>query len=183
MSILLKKNISMFTFFIFSIVAIAAGAKLPVEGQKYPDTVGVFVIAVIIAIVANIVWHKLTKAAAKEYIASNTGEGSFDPTATLKEISATVNELLEGFDKETIETICEKLDKLAEDKIMYFVDNRALLLDLLGQSKGAKVLLEFAFAERMINRTWSAASDEHLEESKNALTEAKQSLDIILKDL
>ena len=45
-------------------------------------------------------------------------------------------------------------------------------MDLLGQSNGAEVLLKIAYAERMLNRTWSAQSDGHPPEAKASLQDS-----------
>ena len=40
--------------------------------------------------------------------------------------------------------------------------------------KGAEVLVVVAYGERMLNRVWSAAGDEHLLEARTCLPEAQE---------
>ena len=40
------------------------------------------------------------------------------------------------------------------------------------QAKGAEILLDVAYGERMLNRVWSAASDGHHQEALNSISES-----------
>ena len=65
-----------------------------------------------------------------------------------------------------------RIDDITEKYILPFAEVRHGLIDRFGTAAGAEILVTMAYAERMLNRAWSAAADEHMEESRNSLPEA-----------
>jgi hypothetical protein len=75
------------------------------------------------------------------------------------------------------ESIIPRLDDLMERYILPFAEMRHRVLDQFGMSAGAEILIATSVAERMFNRTWSAAADGYPEEARSSFREAVQALE------
>ena len=169
------KNMRMFGIFLFfvgGIIAISSAAKMPVEGSKYPDTLVFFFVAIIFAIIGNIIWHKTERKKVLAELEEHKNDEFSNPILLLRQTIPAIEKLeaeiesLKGMD------LCERIDEILDTKIHPFVDKRKTFMDILGQAKGAEILLTLAYAERMLNRVWSAASDGHHPEATTCLTDS-----------
>ena len=161
-------------FVVGVIIAISAAAKVAQDSQ-FPNTLPVFFIGLAMAIIGNIIWHKNERKIVLAHLEHHKNDADNNPVALLK---ATVPEIealqLKAENLEGMQ-LCEAVDEVLDNFIHPFVDKRKTFTDILGQSKGAEILLIVAYAERMLNRCWSAASDGHKEEAMNVLAESLQS--------
>ena len=162
-------------FFMGAILAIAAAAKMPNAGDQYPDTLLFFIFAFLVGIVGNIIWHSSEKKLILNQLEQQKSDESAHPIKLLEKAYKSIALLQEQFKELTPEKCMERIDAISSQDIHPFVDKRRALGDLLGQQKAAEILLEVAYGERMINRTWSAISDGHREEAQFALSESVKS--------
>ena len=159
-------------FTLGSIVAISSGAKMPVDGAKFSDTTMVFIVALILGIVGNILWHKTEKQAVLAELESHKNDEASNPTILLKNFIPKLEEIkTKGKGLQGME-LCNELDLIMDKYLHPLVAKRKILIDLLGQEKGAEVLLIIAYAERMLNRVWSASSDGYPDEAQDCLEDS-----------
>lgn len=165
------KMIGILLFVLGSIVAITSAAKVPEAQGEYPNTVGAFLGAISLAILGNILWHK----SEKNIIKAQLEEHKNDSNNPLSLLSSTVGAIEELFNKaqntQGME-LCEEVDKVLDTYVHPFTEKRKTFMDILGQAKGAEILLDVAYGERMLNRVWSAASDGHHQEALNSISES-----------
>lgn len=159
-------------FIIGVIIAISAGAKVPVEGAEYPNTLPAFFIGIVVAIIGNFLWHKNEKKIVLAHLEHHKNDASSNPVALLKATLPAMEELYEKAKSLRGMELCSAVDEVLDKYVHPFVDKRKTFTDILGQSKGAEILLIVAYAERMLNRCWSASSDGHHEEALNVLGES-----------
>lgn len=162
-------------FVVGIIIAISSGAKVPAQGSDYPNTLTAFFIGFVIAVVGNFLWHKNEKKIVLAHLEHHKNDASNNPVALLKSTLPALEELSEKAKTLDGMALCEAVDTVLDNFVHPFVDKRKTFTDILGQSKGAEILLVVAYGERMLNRCWSAASDGHHEEATNVLSESLQS--------
>lgn len=154
------------------VVAICAGAKVPEAGSNYPNTLTAFFIGLGVAIFGNFLWHKNEKKIVLAHLDHHRNNETSNPLALLNSIVVQMESLVEQSKTTQGMKLCDQIDIVLDNYINPFVEKRKTFIDILGQYKGAKILLIFAYAERMLNRCWSAASDGHHEEAANVLMES-----------
>lgn len=164
------KSVGVYMFFVGAITAIVAAAKMPIDGSEYPNTLGLFFVAAIVAIVGNILWHKSNKKLIIAHLKANKDNEAENPVFLLRKTIPAIEALKAS--KKTGMEFCAEVDGIAINYIHPFTEKRHVLVDILGQAKGAEVLLIIAYAERMLNRAWSAASDEHDPEKESSINES-----------
>ena len=168
------KNIAYAAFGIGVMLSISGAAKMPVEGSDYPDTVPVFLAGAILAIIGVTLWRialgQEKKADAKDSGSETKEQGS--PDALLNDLIEPLNKLRDDIAELDADKIMARVDELLETYVLPFAEVRQRLINRLGMSAGAEVLVHIAYGERMLNRVWSAASDGHLPEARNCLPEA-----------
>lgn len=165
------KQLGFGVFVIGIIIAVLGGTKVPTEQGGWPTTWWVFCIGAAVAVVGLIVWHKQTRAAAQEEIERSSGEG-LDPKSILLGIRNPLNEFADRIEGMSAEQITATVDDLLTNHVLPFAQIRQQLVDTMGMEKGAEVLVTVAFAERLLNRVWSAAADGHLPEARKCFPEA-----------
>jgi len=158
-------------FFVFGIgTTVIGGAKAPEAGSTWPDTLPVFLVGGIVAIVGIILWRKATTAL-KEQGGENAGmdhdalallNGMQEPLAALRKDSGTLDSA----------TLLSRVDTILDRFILPMGETRQQFIDRFGMEKGAEILVTLAFGERMLNRVWSAAADGHLPEALASLEES-----------
>ncbi len=166
------KWIGIVLFFIGVMITISAGAKMPVEGATYPNTMPGFFIGAILGIVGLVCWHVKQRAIIKLSMKDLDHSGKGSPIQLLKSLNPKLAELSQKLASLDNESICKEVDVLLDDIILPMADERQQIIDLLGMSKGAEVLVTIAFGERMLNRVWSAASDGHSGEANSVFPDA-----------
>lgn len=156
-------------------VAITGAAKLPAEPGDYPDTWPVFAGGFILAVVGLVLWWQDVfekRAANAELMKQQSGASHESPIARLEEINKRLGETESNVDGMDAISITEQVEELVEHHVQLFAEERQQIIDLLGMRAGAEVLVTAAFAERMLNRAWSAAADGHVVEARSALRDS-----------
>lgn len=171
-SIKTKRKIGIAMFVLGTIVAIASAAKMPVDGATYPSTLVAFVLAFVIAIFGNVLWHKTQRATIMAELEEHKNDEASNPIMLLEKTIPAIEELKNNFESYKGMDLCYKIDEIHDSLITPFTDKRKTFMDMLGQAHGAEVLLMIAYAERMLNRTWSAQSDGHPPEAKASLEDS-----------
>ena len=166
------KNIGIFLFVLGVLVAISAGAKVPQAGDKYPTTVGIFIFGLILGIVGNILWHKTQRKIIFKELEEHKNDSEFNPIVLLKATPPAIKEIQNNIENLSNDEICKNVDSVLDTFVHPFTQRMSTFTDLMGKAKGAEILLIVAYAERMLNRVWSAASDGHPIEAKNCLQES-----------
>jgi hypothetical protein len=160
-------NIKIFgiTLYILSIlVGITLSAKVVPKGQ-WPTNMPLFIITIIGAIVGLIFWHKSNRAMVKEML--NEVKDGAGPIYYLNQVKSEVSNL------SISDNYLANVDAISEGSIFNFIEESKKLLDIYGQEKGAEIILSFAQMERYLNRSWSAYSDGHMQETKDSLDKAQ----------
>ena len=168
-----KFQVAPFLFGLGVIVAIAAAAKMPVEGSSWPDTLPIFSVSAVICALGIFLWRRDIAAARTEVAREQSGAEN-SPEALLEGLMAPLAEFVEQIETMDADGICGRVDQLLETYVLPFAEGRQKLLDAMGMEKGAEVLVVMAYGERMLNRTWSAAGDGHLPEARASLPESAE---------
>ena len=159
-----------FLIFIVGIAtAISGGAKMPIDGTKWPDTVPLFLVGCVISILGLVIWRKAVAAEASS--AEANGEKR-DAVSILAELMEPAKKLAAEIDSLEAEAINARADALLETYILPFAEDRNSVLQKYGMDVGADVLCTMAFGERMLNRVWSASADGHVVEARNSFPQA-----------
>ena len=161
------KIISILFFTLSIIVGISLAAKMTPKGVV-PESLGIFIVSIIVGIVSLIFWHKAVKLEAKEAV-KHVDENE-SPMQTLNSLFEKMKVIKESGPFQP--GFCDQIDELSDGDIFNFYEKSDILKELLGQEKGAEIILTFAQTERLINRSWSAFSDGHLEEATNSFEQA-----------
>ena len=164
--------IGIILFFVGAIIAISAGAKMPAGGADYPDTTGIFVVALTLAIIGNILWHKTERAAVLAQLELHKNDVDANPVRLLEKTIPALEHVMEKVDIIKGMELCARVDEVLDNYVHPFTEKRKTFMDILGQAHGAEVLLMIAYAERMLNRVWSASADGHHEEAVNCLQDS-----------
>jgi hypothetical protein len=163
------------------VIAVSAGAKLPPSAyasggasfsdSRFPDTVGVFVAGIVVSGVGLASWWIGTNRE-RQSVRSGTSAAGNDPLKLLRELQPPLQEFAGSIDSIEAADIRSRIDSLMTHHIEPFVDARRILTDRLGMVRGSEVLFPCAYAERMLNRAWSAASDGYLDEARTSVRDA-----------
>jgi hypothetical protein len=146
-------------FFVVGIlVAITGGAKVPVKVGNWPDSWPVFLVGAVFAAVGLVMWRMERKRGIESALAAGESKEK-SPFALLADAVSPSRTLQGEIDTLDGADICDRVDVILETYILPFAEVRQRLIDRLGMNAGAEVLVVVAYAERMMNRTWSAAAD------------------------
>ena len=167
-----KRTAGIALFFIGAITAISAAAKMPEGEATYPTTVGIFIAALITGIIGNILWHGTEKKKVLAELEEHKNDVNSNPVILLEATIPAIEALLRKAETLVGMELCVELDKVLDTYVHPFTERRKTFQDILGQANGAEVLLIIAYAERMLNRVWSASSDGYPDEAKNCLEDS-----------
>ena len=134
-----------------------------------PSTWPLFIAGAALGLVGLVLWRVATKAEAQASRVGDAEEDVHDPVTLLQQMEAPLHALHEESAKLTPHEITVRIDDITEQYILPFAEVRHGLIDRFGTAAGAEVLVTMAYAERMLNRAWSAAADEHLAEARNSI--------------
>jgi len=143
-------------FFVGILIAISGSAKMPAEGATYPDTMGIFFVGAVLAIIGTVLWRMAVAKKASEQLEQSN---ETDALSLLRNLMAPARQLRDDIQGLDNNAMCERVDELLNGFILPFADNRQQVINRLGMDTGAELLVTMAYGERMLNRTWSAASD------------------------
>ena len=150
----------------------ASYATDPLAVPTFPSTWPLFAVGAAIGLVGLVLWRSGIRAEAAVTDDAEAEQDVHDPVTLLHQMVGPVRELQRDSEKLTHGEITTRIDDITEQYVLPFAEVRHVLLERFGTAAGAEILVTMAFAERMLNRTWSAAADEHLEEARNSIPEA-----------
>ncbi|GEM_PF-231582 len=149
-----------------------AGSEDQLAVPVLPSTWPLFLTGAVMGLVGVVMWRVAVKAEAQASRAGATAEDLKDPVTLLQQMEAPLVALDEEAVKLMPQAITVRIDEITERYILPFAEVRQGLIDRFGTAAGAEILVTMAYAERMLNRAWSAAADEHLPEVYSSLPEA-----------
>ncbi len=90
----------------------------------------------------------------------------------LKKLHATLQDWSASSDQLPVYDVHGMIDRELADDLARFAELREAIIPEFGLDHYAKVMTEFALAERTINRTWSASADGYIDEVQVCLQRA-----------
>jgi hypothetical protein len=140
--------------------------------ERFPDTLPEFFVGVAVAIFGLVLWRAGARPATDLSEVKDGMTDPADPLVILQRLQQPLGKLAAEFDDLQPESQLGALDDLNERFVMPLVESRQRVIDQLGMSAGAEVLVTAAVGERMLNRAWSATADGHQPEARISLSEA-----------
>ena len=180
-------KIAGFLIFILGVmIGITAAAKLSpaklaaeeaaaTELSRWPNTVPMFGLGVVVSAVGLGLWWSavLGERAKARAAGEGKGEGSvLGPVQLVAQIQQPLKDLAADIATLDGPGLCQRVEALNDGFVIPLADGRQRFVDRFGLAGGSEVLNETAFGERMLNRVWSAAADGHLEEARSSFAEA-----------
>ncbi|QDV65650.1 hypothetical protein [Crateriforma conspicua] len=174
------RQIGLALFVIGLLVAVMCGAKLPADpDHAFPNTWPVFVVAWLVAVAGLVMWRR-DLAESHQHHDDTTSHGqpgvqTFDALRLMDAMTSEIAVASAGTDAKD-PAFLDRLDRLMQEHIEPFVDQRQRLIRQLGLQKASEVLVAVAVGERLINRSWSAAADGYPDEANASLAEAASAM-------
>ena len=168
----MKSKIGFALFAIGVAVAVTGGAKAPAEGADWPDTLLVFGVGVVFAIVGLGLWWSAERDSQANSDDPVSMQKNIDPVLELRQLHEDLRVLNAEAHTLSLQIIRESVERINSERIYGLVEARHALNSQLGMSEGAEVMIAFAYCERMLNRAWSAAADGHQKEALSSMQEA-----------
>jgi len=170
------KHAGVALFAIGILIGISGGAKMPAESQRWPDTIGIFLTGAIMAAIGVVLWRMDIRKQLRDGIRVVATDDKANPTPLLEHAVTPVEALSKELDSLSEKQLMERIDTILESYILPFAEARRSVIDRFGMGQGADILVTVAFAERMFNRVWSAASDGNIEEARASFRDAADAL-------
>ncbi|MEM7016631.1 MAG: hypothetical protein AAF512_04735 [Pseudomonadota bacterium] len=139
------------------LIALVSAAKLAPTGV-WPDTLPTYVVSLLVAAIGFGMFRS-TENPTKPKPETTTAHPH--PLILLKTLLLQMNELSEKLKTLSMSEAAKNVDRLLDDYVLPFTDEEERLLHELGIKRGAEALTAAARGERLLNRAWSAASDEN----------------------
>jgi len=170
-----NERLSVALYAIGIILAIVGAAKLPAEGQRWPDSWPLFAAGAAVAALGLVWWRLSLKAEAKQ--GRLAGRSPEDLLALLVQARDMGRAIETQFDELDTQAIRARIDELLDATFVPFVEDRYVLVEAYGMRLGADIILKASAAERSFNRVWSAAADGHLPEAQTSLQRGLAAMD------
>jgi len=149
---------------------IVTAAPVPAKMGDWPHTTTLWIVFAIIGAIGTAMWRVGVKRKAREELKTATADQN--PFALLESMQAPAQKLLADVNGLTTDDLMARVDELLDGFVLPFAEVRSKVIDRLGMTAGSEILVTLAYGERMLNRTWSASSDDHLPEARASLPEA-----------
>ena len=168
-------------FWVFAcglLLAIIGGAKPSREVGAWPDTTIYFIIGVVISSIGVYLWRQTIKrevSDAMKQADSSGGEMQPGIKVLFENLSSSLSELGTKVMHLNAQDLHDHVEAFIDLRILPIVESRYELIHRFGMAKGAEIALEFAKAERMLNRVQTAALDGDLDEAHRCYPEAEVS--------
>ena len=162
-------SVGPYLFAVGILVAIAGSAKLPDAQGQFPDTLPIFILGALAAATGIFLWRRQIKLEQEQ---PDNDPNAVNPFERLESIQAPLAKLSEEAPTLGTEQLCDRVDAILQEYVIPFAQARHKIIEKLGMDKGAELLVVVAYGERMLNRAWSAAADEHAPESVASVQEA-----------
>ncbi|MBE9562567.1 MAG: hypothetical protein IMF12_06865 [Proteobacteria bacterium] len=147
-------------FVIGVILALISAAKLPADNTNWSDMLPLYSLAVLLACSGLLLYYRSQSYftnSSSTFLCSNV-------VLLLQELILELNKLeIEIFNLDTVE-IANRVNILLNNYVLPCVATKQEIIKSLGNHKGSEVLVHIAQGERLLNRIWSAASDEKIQE-------------------
>lgn len=174
-------------------VAIAAGAKLSPIGlarleapqvspsvwssESWPDTWPMFLVGAAAAAAGLVVWRQELAAEKRRRMELLRGQAQaatphVDASTLMLQLVGPLEQLNNKADQFSPQELMRRVDELLEAYVLPVVNDRQDVQHQYGLQRGAEILIALAYAERMLNRCWSAAADGYIDEAREALDHA-----------
>ena len=105
------------------------------------------------------------------------------PLSLLREIKSPLLSLQETAPNQSTDQLSAAVEALIQSYVLPFSEVRNRIVEQLGMRRGAEILVDFAIVERMLNRAWSAASDESHSEAIASINEAIVAFNMVSRAL
>lgn len=147
--------------------------------DRFSNATPVFCIGVGIAIAGVVLWRhdirerRAADRAETENAASDSGtaDATGTPAQYIKSVQPAMSDL-ELLKDASSPDFLNGVDGVLDDHVTPFVEMRHQLVEDLGLSRAAPIMLHMARGERLLNRAWSAEADGFRDEAVDALSEA-----------
>lgn len=149
-------------FLVGIISALITAAKLPIINTNWSDMLLLYSISIFFACVGLLIYYQSQSLQSLNdnsscILCSNIAE-------QLQKLISELNKLeTEIFNLEAVE-ITNRVNILLNNYVLPCSAARQEITELLGHYQGSEVLISIANGERLLNRIWSAASDEKIQE-------------------
>lgn len=169
-------------FFLGIIIGLIAAAKPPLPEEKFPNTLMPYLFALLASGLGVWLWRRQAKQAAAPQQSAETGKARVpgQSTGSIASLLAALQKAADEFatvaDEVNAENYLERLTQLIRDFVEPAVEARTQFIEKLGLEQGALRNSELAYAERMLNRAWSAKADGDHQEAKASLEEARAAI-------
>lgn len=176
-------RISFIAFVLGLMLAVTGAAKMPTPaqlqaGQTWPDTLPLFAAGLGICIAGLIGWRVgLRREDARGQLSRLGPKGMFGLIVNCRRALEQIRDEMDAHANIAPQIVRDKVDSLLAAYVEPFVENRFILIEHYGMRRGAEILLQFALAERYINRVWSATADGAGNEARASLQTALDALD------
>ena len=162
-----------FTFFALGVaIAVTGGAKAPLDGATWPDTLLVFAVGVGFAIIGLTIWWRAEWSAQASNVQKGSNQGSIDPIIELKKLHADLVKLSNSTHTHSLDSLRTMVDSIKSQRMYAIIESKQLISGRFGMTEAAEIMINFAYCERMLNRVWSAAADGHQKEALSSLQDA-----------
>ena len=142
------------------IMALISATKLPVADSNWSDMLLFYVEAIAMALIGLLLLH--WPRALHENLVTFT-HTDFPPIIKLlQELIAEMDNLRAELKELSCEEIATQVKFWLDTYVLPFAAKQQEISTALGQNNGVDVLLTVAQGERLLNRMWSAASDENI---------------------
>jgi hypothetical protein len=140
-----------------------ANAAFPLD-PTWPHTLPVWALFAFLAAVGAGLWRYGVKQQAK--LSLSEGGDDDNPFSLLERLLEPARKLGEDLGTLDEATTLTRVDELLDGYVLPFALVRQKIIDALGMKTGSEILVTVAYGERMLNRVWSAASDDHMPEAR-----------------
>jgi len=108
---------------------------------------------------------------------NHTATGTLEDLATLLDrVQTKIDDWIAQFDDIFVYDFHGKIDAELSNDLGNFADLRELMIPAFGLDHYARIMTEFALAERTINRIWCASADGYIDEVRECLQRASDHL-------
>jgi GAF domain-containing protein len=155
----------------FGALLVAAGTVVGSLGGAHLPQASVGIVAAGLALLGVGAWL-LRRTPAGDAAGAGDGSGTASVADGLRALSARLEPLVAELDSRSLEQVCEAVAELHRELIQPLVEAGPGELARLGSARFARVFGALAASERQLARAWSAAADEHRDETAASLARA-----------
>ena len=163
------------------VIAATAAMQMPAPEHTFASSAPFIVLGVLVAIAGVALWHGSLYQERKG--SRKTTSARSDPFTLLREIKSPLLSLQATAPNQSTDQLSAAIEALIQSYVLPFSEVRHRIVEQLGMRRGAEILVDFAIVERMLNRAWSAASDESHSEAIASINEATAAFNVVSRAL